>query len=449
MDIGILELNDAGLRLTDGDKHSSASPGYATIDGDTLLLGNAAMQRARLNPLQTNNQFWHRLSAEPLPVHNSRYRHHADLAYSQLLALHNEVPGCEKVIFALPGNFTREQMALLLGIVEQCPFNAVGLIDSAVAASALDAKRGLCLHIDAQLHQCVFTLIKVDQQLNRQQIEILPSAGLLTLRDRFAKSIADQFVDQSRFDPLHSAVTEQSIYDQLPAWLTQSFDQTDMIMEVAGKTAKISRNQLIAPLINYFEQISNLALKLLNGRGQILVGNQLAKLPGFMQVLSRVTDGKVSEIPSALADDAVIKGIQKNTASILNSDGDLAFVQSLPVNQSLQSAFTTTPEAPALVDNQTPATHVLVGSRAFIIGNAPLFINANNSLMISSQASGETVGILQKQEQNVSLLPQGRKTLYRNGEALLDNSPVFSGDTIKADGSNSHLHFIEVVSDGP
>ena len=63
MDIGILELNDAGLRLSLGNVHSAASPGYATIEGDNLLLGTQAMQRARLNPLYTNSQFWHRLSA--------------------------------------------------------------------------------------------------------------------------------------------------------------------------------------------------------------------------------------------------------------------------------------------------------------------------------------------------------------------------------------------------
>ena len=450
MDIGILELNDAGLRLSLGNEQSTASPGYATIEGDNLLLGTQAMQRARLNPLYTNSQFWHRLSAEPLSVHNSRYRHHADLAYSQLLAVHSEVPDCKKVVFALPGNFTREQMSLLLGIVDQCPFDAVGLVDSAVAASALDAKPGICLHVDAQLHQCVFTLLNVDGSISRKNIEVLPSAGLLALRDRFAKSIADQFVDQSRFDPLHSAVTEQSIYDQLPNWLAQSFEQTDMILEVAGKTAKISRNQLIAPLKQHFEQIGNLALKLMPGRGQMLVGNQLARLPGFMTTLTQLSESKLSESPTALTDDAVVRGVQSNMSKIVNSNGNLAFVQSLPINQSVQSTTTTSPaESTFAAAQQMPATHVLVNNRAYALGNSPLFINANSSLSISAQASAETIGILQRQGATISLLPQGKKNLYRNQQPLLDNSAIYSGDKITAEGVSGQLQFIEVVADGP
>jgi hypothetical protein len=61
MDIGIFQLNDAGLRLSLGNKHSNASPGYATVNGDSLILGTQAMQRARLHPLQSNYQFWHRV----------------------------------------------------------------------------------------------------------------------------------------------------------------------------------------------------------------------------------------------------------------------------------------------------------------------------------------------------------------------------------------------------
>ena len=445
MDIGIFELNDAGLRLSLGNKRSHASPGYATVDGDNLILGAQAMQRARLNPLQTNYQFWHRLSAEPLPIHNNRYRHHADLAYSQLLAVHSEVSECEQVVFALPGNFTREQMALLLGIVDQCPFNAVGLIDSAVAASALHANAGNCLHIDAQLHQCVFTLLTVDGKVSRQQIEVLPSAGLLALRDRFAKSVADQFVDQSRFDPLHSAVTEQSVYDQLPTWLANSFEQTDMIMEVGGKTAKISRNQLVAPLRSHFQEISELGIKLLRGSGQVLVGNQLTLLPGFMEVLQQTTADKLSEAPTALSDTAVAIGVQKNLGAIVKSDGELAFLQSLPTNANSSSPAT----QPVQSKHSGQATHVVINARAYALGEIPAFINGGAQLELSSRASGDSIGILQAQADGVSLLPQGKRQLYLNGEAVADNTSIYSGDTITAENLSGQLAFIEVVNHGP
>ena len=453
-DIGVLELNDAGLRLFVGGRQGKPSPGYATISGDTLLLGNEALHQAHLHPLQTNNQFWHRLSAEPLPMHNTRYRHHADLAYSHLIALYNEFAAeleqpCDRFVVALPGNFTREQIALLLGIVDQCPFNIVGLIDGAVAGSASIANVGSCLHVDAQLHQCVFTTLSVSDSVKREQIEVLPNLGLLSLRGKFAKSIADQFVDQSRFDPLHSAESEQSIYDQLPTWMAQSITQTDLILEVSGKTAKVSRSQLIAPMRGYYQQIAQQAVKLLNKQGQLLIGYQLASLPGLLDEINRVCNESLGIQATALSDATLVNGIQQHLDIIVKDNGELAFVQSLPVSADVASADTAHGAGANPAATCKP-THVLVENMAYKIGQAPIFINKNNTsqLVISNQASKDTIAILQAQGDEVALLPQGKLTLLCNGRTINDNHAINGGDKISATGIPGQLHFIE-VRDGP
>ncbi len=460
MAIGVLELNDANLRLTDGSIHSSHSPGYASVSGNQLILGTAAMQQARLNPLQSNNQFWHRLSAEPLPIHNEQYRHHADLAYSHLVAVHSdfcaEHGNVDELVFSLPGNFTREQMALLLGIVEPCPFKAVGLVDSAVAASALYAQPGSCLHIDVQLHQCVFTLLNVDGNISRQQIEILPSAGLLALRDQFAKAVAEQFVDQSRFDPLHSASTEQSLYDQIPVWLAQSFDQTDMIVEVAGKTAKISRKELIDPLSNHYQQICSAASKMMGNSTQCIVGHLLATLPGFIDSLNSTCSQQLNSPVIALNENAVAEGVQQNIDTIVKTNGELAFVQSLPTSANSHSVqasavnTSTSTDSHTDVSVETTATHVLVGHCAFALQSTPLFIIAESNkgqptINVSKTASPETLGILQRQGESVSLLPQGKLALTCNNQAITDIIHLNSGDNIQADGIRGQLQFISVM----
>src|SRR5690606_26351055 len=188
--IGIIELNDAGLRVGSLDQPQELlhqSPGLAVLESSgNLLLGAGAMAQTRLHPLQSNNIFWHRLSTEPLSFQSASYRHHADLAYSQLLALHQFIPQSERIIFALPATYTREQMALLLGIVDQCPFRAVSLVDSAVAAAVPHVQRRKSIHLDIQLHQCVLTEMElVEGQLAGQRVEVMSGLGLQAMWERW------------------------------------------------------------------------------------------------------------------------------------------------------------------------------------------------------------------------------------------------------------------------
>ena len=44
----VLELNDAGIRISDANQILADSPGFAALDGKALLLGEAARERHRL-----------------------------------------------------------------------------------------------------------------------------------------------------------------------------------------------------------------------------------------------------------------------------------------------------------------------------------------------------------------------------------------------------------------
>ena len=231
MSLGIIELNDSNIQLSQDDRQWS-SPGYALATADEVLIGEAARQQARLMPLSAFNQFWHRLSLEATSSANHRVRHHADLAYFQLSDLAQQAGECDEVVLAVPGNFSADQLSLLLGIARECPFNAVGLVDCAVAALAPEVGQGRYLHVDIQLHQVVISEVEVDSEARLAKTEPVPEAGLETLYGHWARMISDQFIQQTRFDPLHTAEAEQQLYNHLSAWVAEAGE--DQQLELAG-----------------------------------------------------------------------------------------------------------------------------------------------------------------------------------------------------------------------
>lgn len=375
MSIGVFELNDAGLRVGNTDAASilHESPGLAVLEGKNLLLGTDAMAQSRLHPLQSNSQFWHRLNTAPLPFRSPHYRHHADLAYSQLLALHQYIPECQEIIFALPATYTREQMALLLGIVEQCPFKAVALLDGSVAAAARYIHQPRAIHLDLQLHQCVLTELDLnDNYVSGQRVEVLPGLGLLGFFDRWAKTIADGFIDQCRFDPLHSASSEQSLYDQLPRWLRSYGDSEELFMEVSGKSIKLNRAAVVRAVLPLYEEIEKRSRQLGGADVQLLLSDRLAVLPGLRELL-----GTSFRLVDTLPADAALQSIQQNAASIVQ-DGVLHFNRVLPAAHRLDKEpkqKAQTAESTPAINTEKSALHLLVGHRAYPINEQVLYLN--------------------------------------------------------------------------
>jgi molecular chaperone DnaK (HSP70) len=57
------------------------------------------------------------------------------VAYAQLAALATDLPGdARDTLLAVPGWYSREQLAVLLGVAREAGFTVVGLVDAGLAA---------------------------------------------------------------------------------------------------------------------------------------------------------------------------------------------------------------------------------------------------------------------------------------------------------------------------
>ena len=147
MSIGLLDINDSNLQLWHNDKRVQ-SPGYALLQGQHYLFGAAARSAARLQPRDINTRYWWQLGTDTLQPALGPARHTGDLVHAHLRQLHTEAQQPDEILLAVSGSMQHDQLALLLGIVQQCPFDAVGLVNRSFALASLHAVDGPLFHLE-------------------------------------------------------------------------------------------------------------------------------------------------------------------------------------------------------------------------------------------------------------------------------------------------------------
>jgi hypothetical protein len=438
MAVSVIELNDSEIRVARDADIILRTPGYAVLSADDIVLGEPAERIAHLNPRQTYNRYWSNLNQDALAIRSSRARHNADLAYRHLLAIHEQAGKPEEVMFTVPGSYSSEQLSLLLGIVQACPFTAVGLVDSAVAGAAAVAAPGTYAHLDIHLHQTVITVLDIGAEVRRTAVHIVDDCGITDIHDACAGLIADLFIEQSRFDPQHHAETEQALYDQIPRYLASLKNNGEVQLEIRhGNTrhqARLFREPLLRALQTHYEKIINTV----PAGMACLVSDRLVTLPGFPEQLRNA---------HPLQAEAVFHGCRMNAAVIRSSGPALQFVTSLPAAQQPAVRPQPAPQEPPprrKEEDNAGATHVLINHRAYGLGNTPLFLTAGNGVVRSNDPDRHCSVIL---DSNGALVRQeGELPVYVNGRRIEGPARVGAGDTLGFAGHDTVYRFIHVAS---
>lgn len=297
----VLELNDHQLGLYNHNGLMFSSPGYVLVNGKKVEFGQQAAEQSRLNPLGTNNEFWHRLSMAPLTRPVAHFRHYADVAHGHLLHLAQESGFEGEIVIAVPASFSREQLAVLTGVLRHSPFKPVAMMDAAlVSASHHLASGSELIFVDVQLHQLSLTRLHSDgSAMRRDAVSVVPGAGWAGISNILVQTATDAFVSQSRFNPQHSAAWEQQLYNQLPQWLTQ-FQQGDQELIARVQTdknnvqARISLSDVLDALEPVFQKVAQHAARfIVNPSAPVLLSGRAALIPGLQQCL-QASDHKVS-----------------------------------------------------------------------------------------------------------------------------------------------------------
>ena len=333
MSFAAIELNDAAVALARDGELLSESPGFALIEKDTLLVGDDARRRARLQPRSVSTQFWSRLSNDPVFPATPAGVTFADLAREHVSRVWASAgQGVDGVILVVPGSFERGQLGLLLGIAEQLSLPVCGLVDSALAACRSPAGEGLIVHVDVHLHGAVITGIEASDTFCRVFAHDIEGHGLVQLYERWITLIAELFVQTTRFDPLHRAPSEQAIYDRLPLWLSTLVAQASMGIEMAARDGgvhviRLTRDRVVECARDFYARVAADISELCGGRPFALqLSHGAARLPGLAAALQPAADGPAVILPAG----AGALGALERAAGVTHADWQNTLTLSLP-----------------------------------------------------------------------------------------------------------------------
>ena len=346
MSLHVLEFNDVGLRLSDVNGTLLTSPGYAHVSAKEIAFGEVARKQSKLHPLSSYNQFWHKLSLDSFPKALGNFRHNADLAFAHLQDIAAGANFEGEVVLAVPGSFSREQMAILLGLLKQSPMRPIGLVDAALIAAIDQAQSESVIHVDLQLHQVVLSkLQRTGVELRRDSVILVPGTGWTNISDNLMQLFTSAFIQQCRFNPQHNAASEQLLLDNLPQYLLEeSVEETDddgsvqesrRSLQIKLKyndtmhQASLPRSALHSRLLPFFQKIvQQLAVIDPQGDSSLLLSDRMQCLPGLEMAFANPQQSAPRKVAS-LDQSELAQTCLRHHDALLGTSDALHFVSKL------------------------------------------------------------------------------------------------------------------------
>lgn len=432
----LIELRDQGITVRSAEDVLARSPGYASIAQETPLFGEDARRQSRLYPRHTFNQFWLQLSLDPLPLKNKLFRHAADLAYSHLEGLTRPL-NLDEVVLAAPASYSRAQLGVLLGVVRQCPFKTVGLVDLGLLQAA-GSHADECVVIDLQLHQALLSRYrKVDGHLLLERAVPVQSSGLIALQDAWLNMISDAFIDQTRFDPQRNAETEQYLVNQLGTWIATSQHGGEAIAEINLKGSvqqvRVTYAQFEQRAYPIFARIAQELEELRTPGSALHVSASQMNLPGLTQSISGLI---------ALDDDVPMHTCLRHLDQIRRTPESMQFITRLPLSAAASGVVPTAqPKQP---------THVLLNHRAVMLppgrltlGTPPAHLDSARIVPLPENGFSGAIALL-RTGRGLQLEVHSSDTVLHNGRPAASGQPLVMGDVLQLGNHGQNLQLIVV-----
>ena len=447
------DLNDAEIAVVSGGQFVYREPGFALLDEQQLKTGREAYASFRMRPRFIQHRFWSDLQTQPLPDQRFRHLSAADLASNQLETIWKSAAGHgDRLVVAVPPYMSKDNLALLLGIAAEIGVPIAAMVDAAVAATRREYRNAVPVHVDLSLHSATLTRIAQAGQVQVDRSAVVAEAGLLSLFDVWVRVIAESFVRECRFDPLHTAETEQMLADRITAWLAAAAQGSSVKLELEYRgithTAEIESLELTnaaAPV--YQGIISHLrALYRADETPAIQLTHRAALLPGLADMLRARVGGEVF----LLEPGAAARGLAARCRDIQPGSGGVSLLRQLPWDQA---AVEVAPRQTERSGRQP--THLLFGDTAYPIGTRPLLIGTQEAAEERWIDLREDMPGVSRRHCSVALengqcivRDASRYGTFLNGQPIDESAVLAVGDQLRVGMPGYEFRLIRTESDG-
>lgn len=341
-------------------------PGYTLLEDDKLVTGLEAFASSRIRPRRIQNKYWADLTTEPLAERQFQHLSNADLVSQQLEQIWQQAAEQgDRLVVAVPAYMSNNNLGLFLGIAAELKIPIVAMVDAAVAATRREYQEGVPVHIDISLQSTILSRMTQGGQASVERSEVIEDSGMLALYDAWRKVIAEAFVQQSRFDPLHTAETEQVLQDRLHEWLGVASTNAVVPMEVEYRgikhQAEIESLAIEAAAAPVYQRIAgNLrALYRADETPAIQLSDRAASMPGLADMLVARVGGETFLLESG----ATARGLLARCRDMQPGEGGVSLIRQLPWDQSAVQVATSESQS----QGGRP-THILYENTAYAIG---------------------------------------------------------------------------------
>jgi hypothetical protein len=439
-----VHLNDAAISVHDKDRVLYREPGIALLDDDRLTTGKEAFSQARLKPRRIHNHYWSELRTEPLADRRFQNLSAADIVSRQLEQIWQRVSG-DAIVVAVPAYMDTASLGLFLGITGELNIPVAGMVDAAVAATRREYQGAVPVHVDLSLHSALLTRLKQAGQVQVDRAEVIGESGMIALYDAWIAQIAEAFVQQSRFDPLHTAETEQMLQDRLKDWLiaASAGDSVRMEIEYRGisHAAEMESLELVATAAPVYHRIvSHLrALYRADETPALQLSDRAARMPGLADILTARVGGKLYIHEPG----ATVRGLLARCGDMTPGQGAVSLVRKLPWDQSPVAAA----EAAAPRQAGLP-THVLFNNRAYAIDVEPLMLGTQSGGGRCIALQQDMPGVsrqhcaLQQENGQCIIRDHSRYGTFLNGHRIDGSAVLQVGDLVRLGTPGYELRLI-------
>ena len=441
-----IECYDSGVRICDGENILADTTSCALIeDNHSITVGKSAQQQAHLRPREVSISYWSNLTESSITKHVIS---NAELALYHLQHVW-QLANCENdAIIITPASYEKQALGILLGICEKLSINIVGMVCNAALAMQRPISNCKAVYLDI-LQQ---NLITTELKQNASNIEMVQPShvfeyGLQNFLHNLAKTVANKFVAETRFDPLHTANHEQLFFDKLPLWLNDlnESETTNCTLLIEDKEFSIELNQQELHHANgtLFEEIAGYLSVLFHSRDLLAIycSPSCSQIFGFFDFMSTLPGCAIEQLNEIeLSKHALCK-----KQEIVNQE-QVHYVKKLSClnNTSSESLIFN----PGTLSNLfSIPTHILIEGHAYSLKQDIFIANsASSAPRVLLEETTDCICKISNRQMYVEVEALNSKSININQNAVNHISSTKVGDLLSMDDGSINCQFIKVVN---
>jgi hypothetical protein len=454
----VIQLDDRAVSFARDGRVLSTAPS-AIWDGSTgEPAGTNAWNAMRRHPTATSTRHLGVLLNQPNASDRSVALVAAELV--RRLAAQSPMPG-ESVWMATPARCSAHGLSAMLAIARNLSLALDGFVDAAAASAAALGIERSAIVLEIGMHHAAATYLDRDgARVRRRRTAMTERGGLIAFYQGWLELVSTTMVKRTRFDPLHDALTEQSLFDSLATWAREAAVE-GVVNAVVSKGSErfevaLTRDQFAqAGQVSHREIVRLLhELRPAGAPVTLIAPSVVDHMPGLRDELEQFIDCELVSVPDGFAGAATSRLDLPERAGT----APVRLLRRLP-------AVTSGPQTDsgavkrAMLGSQAgrdlPPSHLLLEGHVYGLGGGePLVIGRSP---VGPRTIALSDGLAGVSRRHCTLAAEGGEWVlidhstfgtYVNGERVAERVRVRAGDRVRVGDPGVELALIAVNEAG-